>query len=174
MITKSTLRVLAASGGVMATWFAVSPQHTAPVSTTQAPQYSATAHSMTAEQLNVQAARLREFVAAGQLRPSSRNPFRFGTAKRSPARVMPAAASPMFVPAEPAPLPSPAYVLSGVAERDTPEGKKRTAVVTGADQLYVVGEGELVGGRFRVVRIDSNAVLLRDQAGTELTLALRP
>jgi Tfp pilus assembly protein PilP len=158
----------------MATWFAVSPKHAAPVSTTQAPQYSAAAHSMTAEQLNTQAARLREFVAAGQLRPSSRNPFRFGTAKRSAARVTPAPAAPMIAAAEPAPLPLPAYVLSGLAERDTPEGKKRTAVVTGADQLYVVGEGDLVGGRFRVVRIDSNAVLLRDQTGTELTLAMRP
>jgi hypothetical protein len=46
-------------------------------------------------------------------------------------------------------------------------------VISGEGQLYLVTEGQVVGGRYTVVRIDAEAVLLRDQTGTELTLALR-
>ena len=84
----------------------------------------------------------------------------------------------MFLPAAIAPAapvapPAPSYTLSGIAERNTPEGRKRTAVISGAGQLYLVGEGEMVDGRYLVVRVDPEAVLLRDQTGTELSLVLR-
>jgi hypothetical protein len=73
------------------------------------------------------------------------------------------------VPLTPAP---PTFTLSGIAERNTPEGRKRTAIISGDGQLYLVGEGERVAGRYTVVTIDADAVLMRDQVGSELRLVL--
>ena len=63
--------------------------------------------------------------------------------------------------------------VAGIAERNEPDGRKRTAVISGEGQLYLVTEGQTVGSRYTVVRVDAEAVLLRDQSGAELTLALR-
>ena len=78
----------------------------------------------------------------------------------------------MSAPAAPLAPPAPPYTLAGIAERNTPEGRKRTAVISGEGQLYLVTEGEIVGGRYTVVRIDPEAVLLRDQTGAEASLIL--
>ena len=59
-----------------------------------------------------------------------------------------------------------------MAERQTPQGVKRTAIISGDGQLYLVTEGEMVAGRYRVVTVDSDAVTLRDDAGTELRLSM--
>jgi hypothetical protein len=60
--------------------------------------------------------------------------------------------------------------LSGVAEKRTPQGTRRTAVISGEGQLYLVGVGERVAGRYTVVSIDPEAVILRDASGAELRL----
>jgi hypothetical protein len=180
VITKTTinaLKALVAGGGVAATWFAVAPTHGAPsASVATSVQRPAAIVEITAEDLNAQATKLREHLN-GQLSPSTRNPFRFGSAKsvashsgassaaRSSATA--AAAAPLVAP------PPPSYTLAGIAEHNAPEGRKRTAVISGEGQLYLVTEGQVVGGRYTVVRVDAEAVLLRDQSGAELTLALR-
>jgi hypothetical protein len=180
VITKTTikaLKALVAGGGVAATWFAVGPTHGAPSASVQTSvQRPAAPLEITAEDLNTQATKLREHLN-GQLSPSTRNPFRFGSAKlvtphggNSPAARSSAtavASVPLVAP------PPPNYTLAGIAERNVPEGRKRTAVISGEGQLYLVTEGQMVGGRYIVVRVDAEAVLLRDQGGTELTLRLR-
>ena len=50
--------------------------------------------------------------------------------------------------------------LSGIAQK----AGKRTAIISGDGQVYLVGEGDSVAGRYTVVTIDPEAVLLRDAA----------
>ena len=180
MITKTTvnaLKALVAGGGVAATWFAVGPTHGTPsASVASSIQRPVAAPEITAEELNTQATKLRDHLN-GQLSPSKRNPFRFGTVKAATSHAGNSRAekptAPAMVSAMPAAPPPPSYTLAGIAERNEPEGRKRTAVISGEGQLYLVNEGQAVGARYTVVRIDAEAVLLRDQSGTELTLALR-
>lgn len=177
MITKSTLKVLVAGGGVLATWFAVGSNHSAPLtSATREDQRPAVTRETTADELNAQASKLREHVTANQFRPSTRNPFRFGAAKPSTSnghRAGPSSTgSTMSAPAAPLAPPAPTFTLAGIAERNTPEGRKRTAVISGEGQLYLVTEGEVVAGRYTVARIDPEAVLLRDPSGAEINLIL--
>ncbi len=174
MITKSTVKTLVAGGGVLATWFAVGPTHSTPASTPAPVVRSAAIGESTADELNAQANKLREQAGATRLRPSTRNPFRFGAPKASTSRAHVAGVPPASIVAEPAAVQAPpAYALSGIAERQTPQGLKRTAVLSGNGQLYVVTEGEMVGGRYTVVRVDPEAVLLRDSDSTEHTLVLK-
>lgn len=59
-------------------------------------------------------------------------------------------------------LERPPLVLAGVAEDVTPEGPRRTAIISGLGQLFLVQEGETLARRYRVVRIGSTAVHLVD------------
>jgi hypothetical protein len=177
VITKSTLKAMVAGGGVLATWFAVGPNHGAPAPAAAPVERAVVAHETAANELSVLAKRLRERGSGNALSASTRNPFRFGTGKTTPPSAhvngssMPLPAT--IAPSAPIAPPAPSYTLSGIAERNTPEGRKRTAVISGAGQLYLVGEGEMVAGRYLVVRVDPEGVVLRDQTGTELSLVLR-
>ncbi len=179
VITKTTLKAMIAGGGVMATWLAVAPNHPAPASVAAPVERSAAAHETAANELSELAKKLRERAsAAAELRASTRNPFRFGTGKTTVPGASRVGGSSMSLPAAiasaaPVAPPAPSYTLSGIAERHTSEGRKRTAVISGAGQLYLVSEGETVDGRYLVVRVDPEAVLLRDPTGTELSLVLR-
>jgi hypothetical protein len=180
VITKTTIKALkavVAGGGVAATWFAVGPSHGAPSASVQTSvQRPAARVEITAEDLNTQATKLREHLN-GQLSPSTRNPFRFGSAKSVASHAghssAPRSSATAVASMPPVAPPPPSYTLAGIAERNVPEGRKRTAVISGDGQLYLVTEGQVVGGRYTVVRVDAEAVLLRDQDGTDLTLRLR-
>jgi hypothetical protein len=172
VITKTTVKTIIAGGGVLATWFAVGPTHSTHQSVPAPTVRSAAIQEGTADELNAQARKLRDQVGAARLRPSTRNPFRFGSPRLSTTSKSHAEPAPAAIVPEPA-IVRPQFSLSGVAARNTPQGPKRTAVITGSGQLYVVTEGEMVGGQFTVVRIDPEAVLLRDAAGAEITLTLR-
>jgi hypothetical protein len=178
VITKSTLKAVIAGGGVLATWFAVGPNHGAPGPVAPPVERAAEAHETAANELSVLSKKLRERDSGGVLRASTRNPFRFGAGKiRTPAASRAGGSATSLpepvAPSAPMTPPGPSYTLSGIAERNTPEGRKRTAVISGAGQLYLVGEGEMVAGRYLVVRVDPEGVVLRDQTGTELSLVLR-
>jgi hypothetical protein len=174
VITRTTFKALVAGGGVLATWLAVGPNHGVAPTPSIRNEGPASIRENAAEELNSEATKLRQHVT-GELRPSTRNPFRFGTPKSeargnsSGSRSASAAASIPVVALVP---PAPAYTLAGIGERSMPDGRRRTAVISGEGQLYVVTDGEIVAGRYTVVRIDSEAVLLRDTSGAELTLAL--
>jgi len=114
-----------------------------------------------------QAARLHSLMAqAPTPDPHPRNPFAFGGAPRAahgPAAAATAQAAVAEEIAAPLPPPLPALVLMGVAEETTPAGPRRTAVIGGdGDRIYMVGEGDALGERYRVKKIGADAVELED------------
>jgi hypothetical protein len=165
VMTKSTFNTLWVTGvGLLATWLTVSPNNTAPVRSAPVPaERPAALHEETAEDLNAQASKLREHLGKLPLRASTRNPFRFSEAPQ--ASPHPPSANAAAAPLAPVPASPPSLVLSGIAERKTPQGQTRTAIISLDAQLYLVTEGESVAGRYRVVTVDSDAVVLRDEAG---------
>jgi hypothetical protein len=119
------------------------------------------------EDLTALTDRLRERANAPGLSRSPRNPFRFNSPRPSAATGT-KIAEPVVeeaVPAVPAPPP---LKLSGVSH----QGGQRTAIISIENQIYFVKDGESVAGRYKVVTVDPEAVLLRDDAGNELRLAL--
>lgn len=153
-------------GGVLATWIAVSPNDGVPASS-QAAAVQRQASSSEDIELNERTLRLRERKPEADLEPSTRNPFRFSAPKPPTARsvVPPPASMAPVVPAMPSP---PALQLSGIAQKNG----SRTAILSGDGQIYLVGEGDSVAGRYTVVKVDPEAVLLRDSTGAEQRLVL--
>lgn len=177
-MTRTLTALWLAGGGVMAAWLAVSPNTSSPSPNQADPRVARqpAARETQSPDLNSQADRLRERVSAVRPRPVSRNPFRYG-ARRPAARPSSEAseaistAAPEFVPRPPAPPP---LSLAGIGEQTTPQGPRRTAIISGSSELFLAKEGETVAGRYRVVRIDANAVVLREEStGTEISLSLR-
>jgi hypothetical protein len=123
-----------------------------------------------------QAELLRKRLAAAPVpqRPP-RNPFAFQPRPEPPRRREPlprieAAAPPVAFRDEP-PL-----VLIGVAERATPAGPVRTAMIAGeGDQLFLVKAGDTVMSRYAVEIVAADAVQLKDllPGGGIRRLALR-
>jgi hypothetical protein len=171
-MTRTTFKALwFGGGGVLATWLAVSPNTGVPPNAPSAAVRRSTSSSgPVAEELNAQATRLRERTAALALRPSTRNPFRFSVAKPAAPLETPRerGVPPAVEPAIPMAPSDPVLKLSGVAQR----AGTRTAIITGDGQIYLAGEGDSVAGRYTVVGIDPEAVLLRDAAGAEQRLVL--
>jgi hypothetical protein len=173
-MTRATLKTLwVAGGGLVATWLAVAPnqgvQPITPAAPRQAAQSSA---SPTAGELNEQASKLIERTKVIALRPSERNPFRFASphVRSAPATPASSALPSVAVPVEP---PPPILSLAGIAEEMTSEGPRRTAIVSGSDDVYLVHEGDSLAGRFIVKSIEADTVLLQDASGAELRIVLR-
>ena len=169
MMTRTTLKALwFGGGGILATWFAVSPNTAVgPVS----PPHSVQASAPKAfEELSAQSTRLRDRRAAAKPHEATRNPFRFNTPRpvTPPAAQRDLEAPPRMESPMPVTPPPPPLTLSGIAQKSG----KRTAIITGAGQLYLVAEGDSVAGLYTVVQVDPEAVLLRDAAGTEQRLLL--
>jgi hypothetical protein len=167
-MTRTTLKALwVGGGGILATWLAVSPNSGVPAAS-PARGVQSQAFANQPEELNTQAARLRDRREAPALRPSTRNPFRFNSPRPAPQpnreRAVEAAVEPA-APAVPAP---PLLTLSGVAQT----AGKRTAIIIGNGQIYLVGEGDSVAGLYTVAKVDPEAVLLRDASGAEQRLIL--
>ena len=112
--------------------------------------------------VGTQASRLQARMAQAPVPDANpRNPFSFG----APPRVAhaPVRAAVADEPAAPLPPPLPALILMGVAEETTAAGPRRTAVIGGdGDTIYMVGEGDAVGERYRVRKISADAVELED------------
>ena len=168
MMTRTTLKALwFGGGGILATWVAVSPPHV-PQTPASAAQPQTTAAERSADALNAQADVLRDRANAVAMRPSKRNPFRFSS-PASPARVpvIPEAADLPATDVAPPPA-RPSLTLTGIAR----EADVRTAIISSDGQIYLASDGDLVAGRFIVVKVDPEAVLLRDTDGAELRLVL--
>jgi hypothetical protein len=66
------------------------------------------------------------------------------------------------------------FKLIGFAEDTGPDGVVRTAIISGQGQLYLVKEGETVGGMYQVGTILPDSVeLLDNNGGASLRLALK-
>lgn len=122
-----------------------------------------------------EAERLRLRVASAPApRRSGRNPFKF-VERRAPVparfvRTAPAASESDAVPAAP-PV---SLKLIGIAERATPDGAIRSAVLSGPADVFIVAVNDQVLGRFTVVAIAAEAIELADATtGQPVRLALR-
>lgn len=169
-MTRTTLKALwFGGGGILATWLAVSPDHAVPAGTSPHDQRASVVADRTAEELNAKATLLRDRTNAAVVQRSTRNPFRFNSrhaappAQRAIPQPAPVAVAPPATPA------APRLTLSGVAQK----AGKRTAILSAGGQIYIAAEGDTVAGSFTVVRVDPEAVVLRDQNGTEERLALK-
>jgi len=173
-MTRTTLKTLwFAGGGLLATWFAVTPTN-APSAQPAATSIAGASDSrkQSIDELTTQEARLRQHLDVLPPKPTARNPFRFAgrtaTTATAPARPLIETPPPTTVQAMQPPL-----RLSGIAEQKVNQATVRTAVISGDGQLYLVREGDTVAGRYRVATIDSDAVTLRDDTGGDMRLALR-
>ena len=173
-MTKSTLKALwLGGGGVLATWLAVTPSDTTlGKSSVTVAERPAAIHESTADNLVRQEARLRDHAGSVPLGASTRNPFRFGARKPASAPPPSGSSATPAVPSAPDLPARPSLSLSGIAERKTPQGNTRTAIISGDGQLYLVTEGDTVAGAYRVVTVDSDAVTLRDERGSDIRLVL--
>ena len=171
MMTRTTLKALwFGGGGILATWLAVTPNSGTPAASQPAEaRRSASATQVTAQELSAQAARLRERTAEVTLRPSTRNPFRFSPPKPAVRSGSQDVLQPETVePAVPPAVMGSTLTLSGLAQN----AGRRTAIISGNGQIYLAGEGDSVAGRFIVITIDPEAVLLRESTGAEQRLVL--
>lgn len=129
------------------------------------PARAAIAPEALAVEVSSQASRLHTRLAQAPLPESNpRNPFSFGVAPRAPQpRTIRAAVAEEPPVAAPTAPPPPALTLMGIAEETSPDGPRRTAVIGGeGDHLFIVREGDLLGGAYRVKKIGADAVELED------------
>jgi hypothetical protein len=159
-------------GGALLAWLAgaaTSNRTIEPV-----PLFTAPAIDTRGAALEKEIARLHE-----RLRPSAtpnqtgRNLFTFRSARvrETPPVVAPV---PALVEAPPLPPPLPPLKLAGIAEDPGADGPARTAIITGAGQLFTAREGENVTARYRVVKISADVVELLDLTDNSVRrLALR-
>lgn len=108
-------------------------------------------------------------------RTNSRNPFQFAPPPVRAASVIPAPPpADAIAPMAPSTPPPPLFSLSGVADKATPQGTVRTAVISGLGKLFFAKVGDNVTPRYTVVKIGADAVELQDvTTGETLRLALQ-
>jgi hypothetical protein len=173
--TRATAYVGLAS--VLVSWLAgaaglsVTPRPPAP----QPPRAEAATTQALADEIQGQASRLRDRLAAAPLpHEPIRNPFAFAARAVRPSRSSATAAAKPAA-AEAVPTPEPPLQLVGVAERTTPAGIVRTALITAdSDDLFMLIDGDTLGGRYRVKAVSADAVELLDLVtGATRRLALR-
>jgi hypothetical protein len=183
VVNRDRAVAIVASTGMILTWLAnaASPRPE-PVAPGAAPQASAAPVAAGASDLafdmerETERLRLRIADAPGPRR-SGRDPFRFAERRIAPVprRVTP---TPEYVDApalmrQPADEPLP-FKLIGVAERATADTTVRTAVLSGKADVFIVGVGDQVIGRYTVAVVAADAVELTDATtGQAVRLALK-
>ena len=101
----------------------------------------------------------------------TRNPFAFGVTRHAERKQV-IAPKPPETPVAPAPQ-APSIGLSGIASDRVNGSVQRTAIFSSPTGVLLAREGETVGGSYRVVSIDENAVTLETTSdGTTLRLSL--
>ena len=126
-----------------------------------------TAIELQGAELATEVARLRARLRpSDQLQDPARNLFEFSTrASRSAPAAPPAPLEPAAVSA---PL-APPFTLIGFAS----EGAVRTAIISGAGDLFLAREGDSITAQYRVIRIDADGVELGALDGRTVTLTLQ-
>jgi len=167
-------------GSVLVAWLAGAAALTSGPSGAPEPparaQVSAT--QAIADEVQHQASRLRSRLAtAPSPREPFRNPFTFAPrAARPSGPSRPPAATETTAPDPPAGRAAePPLQLVGMAERQTPAGLVRTAMITSdSDELFMLVEGDTLGGRYRVRAVGAEGVELTDLVtGAARRLTLR-
>jgi hypothetical protein len=177
MSTRRTVEYIVGAT-VLVAWLASAagvprPQHT---TSTPRPAADEIALDAIAADVQSQAARLRQRMAAAPApQVPLRNPFTFDVRDAAKPRVSVRSVRPV---SEPLPDPGPPdlpLALLGIAERKTQAGVIRTAIIGGdTEELHMVGEGQELAGRYRVIGVSPDAVELKDLlTGATRRLALK-
>jgi hypothetical protein len=176
MTWKST--VVLSGAGVLATWMAAAPPLPSG-SVPAAPAPGAGRVSSVAADVEEEASklgtRLRQNTAYAE---PSRNPFRFSSRRASERTEapQPAVPPPLSAPVASEPPLAPLPFLAGVATDVVGGTEQRTAIlsVPGAG-VVLAREGDEVSGRYRVNRVEAEAVeLVRLDNGSLVRLGLKP
>lgn len=172
MTWKSTALVTGATAlvGWLASPIPHTPTRNATVPQTQAAPRSAAVSTSDIEQ---QAERLRARLRAEAIfREPSRDPFRF--APRAIAVERRPIAPPVTEPLEQAlVIPPPPVTLSGIASDAADGVTTRTGILSSPEGVLLVREGDMVGGLYRVGKIDEETVdLVRTTDGGLFRLRL--
>ena len=124
-------------------------------------------------ELAAEIARLRERLRpAAEPQEPARDLFRFSAG--TPGRADVEVPLPALEIAPPPLAISAALDLVGIAEDPGADGPVRTAIISGAAELFLAKEGDTVAGRYRVTMIGGAVVELSDLvAGTTIRLALK-
>ena len=157
-------------GALLIAWFAVAagtPEQEGPPPAERAQPAATSGPGSLAADVEEQAQRLRQRLARAPVPDAQpRNPFSFAPvrAPRPLAAAPPGTVQAATLPADvPDSAPPPPLVLMGIAEQPTPQGPQRTAVIGGAGaDLFIVKEGEIVSGRYKVKAIGADAIELED------------
>lgn len=166
---------------VLAGWLASSPPQNTPAPAATSRRTSASRVSTAGNDIEEQAVRLQARMRQEpEYRAPARNPFRYG--ERDEPRPAPSSSAPIrtleptaIEPVVPALPPPPPVKLSGIAEDRNGDRVERTAVLSLQTGVVLVREGDTVLGRYRVARIEANAVELTDTlGGPPVRLAIRP
>jgi hypothetical protein len=167
-MSRTRLAAYLVGGILLAAWLASAAGEAMRPRTVALPRRTAEAVSLDAVASNVQAqaSRLRERLAAPPtLQAPVRNPFAFVVREPAPApKPQPAAEPPAFIQRL---IAEPELNLLGVAQ----DGAVRTAMIGSGGELLMVTEGQTVAGRYRVGKVDPDAVDLID-LGTGATRRL--
>ena len=163
------------SATALAAWLAAQPPATAP-GTASVPATDLAAGTAGTSNIAQEAARLQGRVREQvEYQRPERNPFRFNAARPSSLDAAPSASEPVIEvePAPAAPLPLPVS-LSGIAENQVGERTERTAILSSPAGVLLVREGDQVLGRYRVGRVEAEAVELFSLTdGSAIRLVLR-
>ena len=144
---------------VLAGWFASTPPPNAPTHSTSGSASRSRAATSVSSDIEQQAVRLQSRGRADRPFPESeRNPFRFESRAASHREAVIEPRSPEAT--APAEAPRPMVSVSGIAEDQVDGRTERTAILSSPAGILLVHEGEEVLGRYRVVRIESEAVEL--------------
>jgi hypothetical protein len=97
---------------------------------------------------------------------AGRNPFRFGAkpAPPPPAYVPPPMPAP--TPIVQAPPPPPQVPLKLTSVYDDPYGKKRAFLVDASGSMFQAVDGDIVDGRYRLVKVDKTSAIVEFYDGT--------
>ena len=178
---KHTVVVTGAT--LVGAWMAGTPQGPPALTSPAARSASAAPTTDPTPDIELEARRLQLRVGrrlAGEASQANRNPFRFRDTRPSAgiaARVGPEAPAPdeSSPPVLPPPAPrAPAAVrLIGMATDDAAGTVTRTAVLSTAQGVALVGTGDAVAG-YRVTAVEADAVELTDADGRTVRLTLTP
>jgi hypothetical protein len=160
-------------------WLAAAPSTSLPVG--EPPQSDVPDQMKAAGALFDDIARLRQRLgrmpAVGDV---TRNPFRFGADHHEAPPLVPgpraAGESESMRRGDLFDEPALPFSLVGMAEEPVVDGQAplRTAIVAGAGEVFLVREGDELGGQYRVVRVDADAIeLAREGDGPAIKLSLK-
>ena len=97
---------------------------------------------------------------------AGRNPFRFGAKPAPPPPSLPPPLPPPVQIAPPPPPPPPQVPLKLKSVIEDPYGKRRAFLVDASGAMFQAVDGDIVDGRYRLVRVEKTSAIVEFSDGT--------